>query len=79
MDKSKLIELIYASLPHSNRITGVDLSQDHAVEFAWNGHRLRVTEALSCTEAEGDTERFSDLSLLVETLIRREWEKKGAA
>ena len=71
--KEQLVEIIYSSLPYSNEIENLDLSESDAVRFKWRGNKFRVSQSLMVEEVGNGVLIGSDISILLEKLIKLTW------
>lgn len=72
MKQTGLILLITKSLPYYNQISELVLCDDGGIMFTWRGHTFTVSKNLFVEEMEGPVRLRSDLSILLEALIKRE-------
>jgi hypothetical protein len=73
-EKQKLLELIYSSIPYSSQIKDLDLiKSDNAVYFTWRGDRFKVSTGMFVEQIHGDISAGSNLSILLESLIKRSY------
>ena len=71
--KEQLVEIIYSSLPYSNQIENLDLSESDAVRFKWRGNKFRISQSLMVEEVGNRVLIGSDISILLEKLIKLTW------
>ncbi len=71
MEQAELILLVIKVLPYYNQISELVLCDDGGIMFMWRGHTFTVSKNLFVEEKEGPVRHCSDLSILLEALIKR--------
>jgi len=84
MTNEQLVEIVTKALPYSQHISDWDFSFDNnnSIRFTWRSDRFRVSsEGLSVEECRDGMLASSNLSILLETLLKKtaaamEWSEK---
>lgn len=72
--QADLVQLVYSSLPYSDQITELDLETDKdAMFFVWRRESIKVKLNREVYTIEKGSAVGSNLSILIRTIIKREY------
>lgn len=76
-DKTEeIIEALYGSIPYSNQIKNLKISEHDEVYFTWRGKNLKAVKSGHIDEVEGGCLVGSDSSMLLAHIVKLYWINK---